>query len=567
MYESFKMFGEAFGVKRVEGNKEASKKVRPLDPITVAGRVKLEKLVTPGKEEGRYSSEWQRTMWRVLVGQGIAATLVDKQEVREEQRSIHSHSRWKENLESLCQWKVLESCQQLESQIECKYFQVEKSETPPLDRAIFDCRQTNSRCSDPPPIQLVTVEELLNMFRRFVRPSCSTCDLRHWFYQIPLLRAEDRDLFCVHSHRRLRLRCLPMGFKWSPFLAQSVVWSVILKGVEDQVRGRTMERSPPPYVEIVVGGVTRGYIVVFYDNILVIGENKTIRDQWTAHIQRSLRSLDIAIKDEVQLSEKGAEFLGVEFVKTGDALLWRHKQSNAEKWAKTQLLDNIDSSLGILVWDTVVKNVSFRRRRGLIETLRARATNRQVEEWAMEEVENLWSELLKNDWVRWTTLEHPKELRILASDASNEGGAYLRLSERGEVAYDQRWKWSEEEASKYIAWRELDSALRAIEREIEVEGAMNMTIGIAIDNRVALAALKYFGCSEGVLDERLRQLEEITQRRRITIMTVWVMSEDEAADEPSRGLPINTERCRRCAQLVIEAAVRNRDSLKKRIRE
>ncbi len=60
----------------------------------------------------------------------------------------------------------------------------------------------------------------------------SLIDLRHWFYQI-LISTTLQPLFAVRGPKPtlpvLAFRVLPMGWTWSPYIAQALAWAIILR--------------------------------------------------------------------------------------------------------------------------------------------------------------------------------------------------------------------------------------------------------------------------------------------------------------------------------------------------
>jgi hypothetical protein len=121
-------------------------------------------------------------------------------------------------------------------------------------------------------------------------------DLRHWFYQIAIPDWLTHH-FCVSTDQgpgqpplKAEARCLPMGFGWSPYLAQCIVWRLIL-GLSTwwlRIDAHNGEGdSPPAFAHIwwvdptgpcssmphprdirTVPNVQRGVIFAWYDNVV-----------------------------------------------------------------------------------------------------------------------------------------------------------------------------------------------------------------------------------------------------------------------------------------------------------
>lgn len=82
----------------------------------------------------------------------------------------------------------------------------------------------------PPPANLIGVNEFLHECRSMGRCHMLTADIRHWFHLIPIpnrlkvwfgLKLKgDADNYVWNT--------LPMGFSWSPRIAQLFAWATLL---------------------------------------------------------------------------------------------------------------------------------------------------------------------------------------------------------------------------------------------------------------------------------------------------------------------------------------------------
>jgi hypothetical protein len=125
----------------------------------------------------------------------------------------------------LLEWNVLERGALKETKWpETRFMSVPKGDDS--RRAIFDCRRINERAGPPPALRLIGKEEIFLLTSFFSEPWFAEADFRHWFFQLALSQVV-RNAF-TFRHGRERLRCWPMGFSWSPVVAQAVTMTLLL---------------------------------------------------------------------------------------------------------------------------------------------------------------------------------------------------------------------------------------------------------------------------------------------------------------------------------------------------
>lgn len=164
-------------------------------------------------------------------------------------------------LDLLEHWNVLESANIADREFACaasKFFCVLKSNGKL--RAIFDSRMAGELGDRPPPVNLPSINRVIETGAK--SSYFWTADFKHWFYQISICE-KLREFFVVKcmvgtgsSRRQVfrRMKVLPQGWSWSPFIAQSIGWSVILyrdSSMKDFFDEDSLKRQPnlPSYVE------------------------------------------------------------------------------------------------------------------------------------------------------------------------------------------------------------------------------------------------------------------------------------------------------------------------------
>ena len=118
-----------------------------------------------------------------------------------------------------------------------------------------------------------------------------TGDWKYCFYQIPIndslkrrfgIQVSDPDDPTKTIFRRMR--CLPMGWPWSPRIAQCIGWLVILhreKDAENLGVHESWGDNPPSFVRLRDGpnGKTTGLIFLWLDNVMVLSLDESLRNK------------------------------------------------------------------------------------------------------------------------------------------------------------------------------------------------------------------------------------------------------------------------------------------------
>jgi hypothetical protein len=221
----------------------------PLDPIHCAGQANLSFL------KGRLRSNF--TIRALCVVMSIAAFMAEVQPPGTDYLP-QTNARWQGHIDVLSneeltypQPMLVEISKSLVLGV-CTYFAVMKG-TDGV-RAIFNGKRFSSRCATPPPTNLPDINVLFAALLRL--PGKITMvegDVRHFFHQIKLHYDISR-FFCIRMHQKFwRWATLPMGWSWSPFIAQSISFGVIIETLSDCGESVSMYRDlhvPPSLIEI-----------------------------------------------------------------------------------------------------------------------------------------------------------------------------------------------------------------------------------------------------------------------------------------------------------------------------
>jgi hypothetical protein len=281
------------------------------------------------------------------------------------------------------------------------------------------------------------------------------------------------------------------------------------------------------------------------------------------------------IKGDIELSEQRGSYIGVEFRKTREELLWRHLDSNVERWREElrcpiRTIRDVMKRLGIVVWDTVVADVSFGGRPEMLELMRkvgGMEPNQLVNGIVTKEEINQLEKELEGIWRNPWNKGRPKVERAWragACDASDQKGAWLLFGSEGSIVRSECWEWTEEWRRRPIAERELKAAIELV-KAWEGLDERQTDLFIAEDNTTAAAAVRLLRFHVEDLNEELIAWEGRAARANQEVVVVRVPSRCQAADEATRGREPNEQRVRACWSLIEEAAKLER-GLTKRVR-
>jgi len=199
-----------------------------------------------------------------------------------------------------------------------KHFQVPKGED--AWRIISDARIFNWMCLVPPGVNLPFIKVLLLEIAALGATHAVTGDWRYWFYQLPINESLQHyfEMSCNNSF--FRLACLPMGWSWSPRIAQCLGWGVILHRafinnafVDPLGVYEVFGDDPPSFIRLreCPGGKVIGLIFLWYDNVIVICKDPSLRDKWYDRLIFNCSHFNAKVKTMVRSSRP--DYLGIHF--------------------------------------------------------------------------------------------------------------------------------------------------------------------------------------------------------------------------------------------------------------
>jgi hypothetical protein len=189
----------------------------------------------------------------------------------------------------------------------------------PVLRVICDARAPNTWTTEPSGFQLFSLlsllQEVSNVMQRAALPLGSgewyaaSLDFRHMFFQIPL-PPQLAALFPLKVDDNFLLpRAFPMGWKCSPLVAQAVTWALVARSIGGRApkwfkydhaakNAFGEDGATPRFLHLYDGDKVIGAVFVLLDNVFIVGNNKTVVQDATAHLREACKKCNVVIKGE-----------------------------------------------------------------------------------------------------------------------------------------------------------------------------------------------------------------------------------------------------------------------------
>jgi hypothetical protein len=266
----------------------------------------------------------------------------------------------------LKRFTVLESCSAEWLLDTGSYFAVEKgrdSEGVLQMRSVFNGRAMGDGWIPPPTVNIMSPAEVARKLAQTFRDSSCpgemnilVLDLRHWFHQ---LHANDQLArhfgLVINRSKRRRLeerddqpdRCfvfrpIPMGWKYSPWIAQTAAWGLLFAREITQPAVFREEALKGPQLPFFVETVGGGWATIYYDNMIIATPSSTEMNTIDARLEyfASKEKFNIAVKQGSKRRfgpghgklAAGFSFPGVRYTLVGATLRWEFEKR--EIWAE-----------------------------------------------------------------------------------------------------------------------------------------------------------------------------------------------------------------------------------------
>jgi len=433
-----------------------------------------------------------------------------------------------------------------------RYFPVLK--TNRLARAIFDCRDFNRCCKDAPYLNLLRMDVLLSMLaaESWTELFMHQFDLRHNFYQLKIGEELSRHFGIQCGNFVAHCVCAPMGWKRSPYCCISVNYGICLAGLSTKLHVKVPDisnASPPAFLEILDSAGERvGFIFVWYDNICVISKNRSIGQQWVAHIRTQLRRFNAAVKQD----EESSIFLGLNFFTVGGHMHWSHADLSKynDAWVGYESTrKEIAQAAGIILWDKTVSGRPWWDLKKVLQVSQNIGRNvHKRRDWNevfplpydQESAINAALARIQSGLVYSRTFK-PRQVVRMASDASKHFTAFVVLAESGLckdcVSFPQ-----DALPGKIIFLLELHGAKRAI--VFASKHHKGKRLYLAVDNKGVYHALRKGFSLVPEAEADFDDIQHAIESGDLEVIPVFVPGICNVADSPTRHHMLSKRRLR-----------------------
>lgn len=520
----------------------------------------------------------------------------------------HTNKKWKKHLRQLQSFGILKRT--AKSAIKCfaRYFAVPKGSTSKA-RAIFNGKKMSSFFVTPPTTNLPEVAEVLHMLAR--SSFLVIGDFRHFFHQFGLDELVSNHFGLQQGDDIWRYTVLPMGWSWSPRLAQAASTSLL---IEAAIRGKLAKKEDfedlvnPPSVVKMRGGSA----VVWYDNVLGAFENADCRDIFYNELTKLCTEVNVQWKDiakhnrndmpeslaekaepEMPLSptdpaknqpdentkmKKLPEYLGLELANAtgkrqhdgshGGKLKWRHRLSSTAKWkdlsdiATYQTPRAVARAVGVILWDATIslrplceeaKALEFLSKVG--KTIRNNKWDEPLKNCLLPEeivyLRDRLHDIINNNVFRSIDPRMPDETILCASDASDNGYGFViwqnDIVDKATSALTQI-SFPSNLSKSHIYIKEMYAAMQCIEKVANAHP--NSIVRLAEDNTAVVWALRNGYSHNKISNEYILRIVACLRNKNCKLQIVPIPSKCNAADAPSRGWPYNNVADADCRRIL-----------------
>lgn len=487
-----------------------------------------------------------------------------------------TNKKYHEHLISLVEDLVLQECAVEEVSFFSSYFSVLKDLA--TSRAIFNGRALSESWRTPPPVNIPDICSVIQKFTSTAttRTYCVTGDLRHWFHQISISAELSKYMALFISGpgggkpggRAYKYRVLPMGFSYSPWLAQSLSWLLLSHRFdrESVLIDESLLRHAgclPTFLPVLYKGRECGWATVYYDNYLVVVDNEEAAVALSNRIVRNAQYFNIKIKEGTHkivtpsdLGCCGLEYLGIRYKvhkskrprdsSCNHSVTWELKTPLKELHTLTTKRDAA-RAIGKVMFHMVIHCAPLGLVEGFLDLVSILKTLAAFPGWDVPH--NLDDSQLKIIQQRWdfaranTPFFHRQDAHvdlntvtdILATDAARKGFGWVHIAD-GFVHAPFEGTWTTEELGKWTTPRTIKIFL--MEMHAAVEGLLWFfrknplcsKVLLAIDNSGVAYCLRKGYSSLDEAHEMITRILHLLPRVEI----MQVTTQDNCADCPSR---------------------------------
>lgn len=558
-----------------------------LDPVECAGVADVDKLFLTA---GVFDFACGALACQIVTREDVflASCILDHQYVKRKK----TNRKWLAHIVELtkCPWTgVIETAELKELKVVGAYFEVFKN-AGPQTRSIFDGRTVSAMCRIPPPVNLCELAEQLRLMEKYGLRNFVVGDLRHWFHQIGIKAVGIRNFFGLRveasedfPEMTFRWRVCPMGWSWSPWVCQSIGYTLMLAtGFFDKVLAglspgdSTAPSTPPRFLTRTENGIVVALGFLLYDNILVATKHESQAANFEAAFRRSLKDhkvvekhlrtftskflrnqtwdepLECTEEEREALKEDRCVHLGIQLgVSPGGRLRWRHDPTKIERW-KTNLLPLLKEPtmpirlvarvVGVCLWNSTVKLQPLLEIKEIMEIASLVGHTAASDSWNasmtcsdtnLKILVSSVSHLVLNETNYFPTLQPTERSVYFASDASDRRWGRVELTrDGGRIRQPHGADFSTVLSAQHIFIKEMYAAVWTLKFAADQYGS-NTHYTLVVDNSAVACVLRRGYSSSSYANNLLSEIPRFMWER-LTVITV--KSADNPADVPSRGI-------------------------------
>lgn len=272
---------------------EICHEVLPLDPVSrdTVGRVQVDKVLSRARKSGLT----QFAALIALIHEDTSGTWIEG--LRECKRVGLIDTKFRPHFMDLVGCGLLRRSTAERVRFLSGYFEVKKGID--LARAIFNGRRLSKICPTPPNVNLPSHRQFV---RQVLDGKCliAQLDFRHWFHQIRV--SENlRQWFGLRIGKEIfEWTCLPMGWSWSPCVAQAISWMMLLAvppGAKDDLFDVDALLAEGAGLPTWVRTRDRKVVaMVYYDNLIIFASSRPTLDRVLKRLDGNITEFKAEVK-------------------------------------------------------------------------------------------------------------------------------------------------------------------------------------------------------------------------------------------------------------------------------
>lgn len=543
-----------------------------LDKVECARGMATKKLIASAR---RLNMMFAVALITLLVDDSGFAQILGEQTQRA-RKLVFTNEKYAEHFEQLKEATLLEEVDAGEIIFCNTYFSIPKSSKE--DRAIFNGKKVSRCFTTPPSTNIMDVPRILAEMSTLHTEEGAWMvvgDIRHCFHQHEVPGALARFFgLCMKISGVIRCfvwRGLPMGWSWSPAIAQACSWTMIAHREPGEWKLIDLDNTTtsPLFARVLNDkGDSVGFVTIYYDNYVALLTCPRTAESLSHRIRRNAEYFSVVLKEHKLWTKKEMcldrnpdkalpTFLGIEMAlcskrnRDGSCkyvLQWRQKIKDAT-------LPHLATSVTPRECARVVGMVLYSRlltlaplglqesTRGILQLLRRVSIEAWRTSWSSEiiqlsekerhDIREEWACMTSRGWIEKTP--PPSRVAYACTDACDKGWAALVLSSEGKVIHCTGMKeFPSDMKDDHIYLKELYACLEGIRlAQLSMPGCDGVVV--VVDNTAVAGTLRRRYSSNHKANSMLANLT-------CKVHVITVPSDANAADDPSRGSEVQERR-------------------------